>query len=259
MKKQKDLEKYQRKLADKQKAYDFSARMYMPEIARFSTMDPLCEQDPGRSPYLYCAGNPVNLVDPDGRKAGDWETFFFVIRYPFTAYHIGPVRHGKTNLSTNSVRFATRGEVLYGSNPKVQEERGSEAGAFRHALWQATITNIYGAKKAKSIGDAHETKIKSVNFSIKEYDSIEEADRTVDLMNNVIGRNIGDTGKYSDMKTLAWEVLDYFEKQGLFVAEKSEQGKWIIERKRLSADKASALRTIYEDLDKNGYYADESF
>lgn len=98
-----------------------------------------------------------------------------------------------------------------------------------------------------------------MNFSIKEYDSIEEADRTVDLMNNVIGRNIGDTGKYSDMKTLACEVLDYFEKQGLFVAEKSEQGKWIIERKRLSADKASALRTIYEDLDKNGYYADESF
>ena len=52
---------------DKQKAYDFSARMYMPDIARFSTMDPLCEQDPGRSPYLYCAGNPVNLVDPDGK------------------------------------------------------------------------------------------------------------------------------------------------------------------------------------------------
>lgn len=51
---------------DKQKAYDFSARMYMPSYARFTTMDPLCEQDPGRSPYLYCAGNPVNLVDPDG-------------------------------------------------------------------------------------------------------------------------------------------------------------------------------------------------
>ena len=68
MKKQKDLEKYQRKLADKQKAYDFSARMYMPSYARFTTMDPLCEHDPGHSPYLYCAGNPVNLVDPDGRN-----------------------------------------------------------------------------------------------------------------------------------------------------------------------------------------------
>ena len=41
----------------------------MPSYSRFTTMDPLCEQDPGRSPYLYCAGNPVNLVDPDGR---DW-------------------------------------------------------------------------------------------------------------------------------------------------------------------------------------------
>lgn len=48
------------------RAYDFGARMYMPSYSRFTTMDPLCEQDPGRSPYLYCAGNPVNLVDPDG-------------------------------------------------------------------------------------------------------------------------------------------------------------------------------------------------
>ena len=53
----------------KTRSYDFSARMYMPSYSRFTTMDPLCEQDPGRSPYLYCAGNPVNLVDPDGR---DW-------------------------------------------------------------------------------------------------------------------------------------------------------------------------------------------
>ena len=84
MKKQKDLEKYQRKLADKQKAYDFSARMYMPEIARFSTMDPLCEQDPGRSPYLYCAGNPVNLVDPDGRdfrKIRRFNTIYIYANY----------------------------------------------------------------------------------------------------------------------------------------------------------------------------------
>ena len=39
------------------------------------------------------------------------------------------------------------GDLLYESNPKEQEERGSEAGAFRHVLWQATITNKYGEKK----------------------------------------------------------------------------------------------------------------
>ena len=50
-----------------QGAYDFGARMYAPADARWSTMDPLCEKYYHISPYAYCAGNPVNLVDPDGR------------------------------------------------------------------------------------------------------------------------------------------------------------------------------------------------
>lgn len=29
---------------------------------------PLAEKYPGISPYVYCKGNPVNFVDPDGRK-----------------------------------------------------------------------------------------------------------------------------------------------------------------------------------------------
>ena len=33
---------------------------------RFTTMDPLAEKYYSISPYAYCAGNPVNLVDPDG-------------------------------------------------------------------------------------------------------------------------------------------------------------------------------------------------
>ena len=57
------------------RAYDFGARMYMPSYSRFTTMDPLCEQDPGRSPYLYCAGNPVNLVDPDGKDFRKYKRF----------------------------------------------------------------------------------------------------------------------------------------------------------------------------------------
>ena len=51
---------------DQASLYDFSARMYNPTIARFTTMDPLCEKYYGISPYAFCAGNPVNLVDPNG-------------------------------------------------------------------------------------------------------------------------------------------------------------------------------------------------
>ena len=46
--------------------YDFGARWYAPYSARWSTPDPLSEKYYSISPYAYCAGNPVNLVDPEG-------------------------------------------------------------------------------------------------------------------------------------------------------------------------------------------------
>ena len=46
--------------------YDFEARYLSPAFHRFTTMDPLAEKYYSISPYAYCAGNPVNLVDPDG-------------------------------------------------------------------------------------------------------------------------------------------------------------------------------------------------
>lgn len=47
--------------------YDFSARFLDPLLGRFTTVDPLAERYPDISPYVYCAGDPVNALDPDGR------------------------------------------------------------------------------------------------------------------------------------------------------------------------------------------------
>ena len=47
-------------------SYDFGARRYTPAIPRWTTIDPLAEKYYSVSPYVYCAGNPVNLVDPFG-------------------------------------------------------------------------------------------------------------------------------------------------------------------------------------------------
>jgi RHS repeat-associated protein len=49
--------------------YDFSARTYDPAVGRFTTMDPLAEKYYSISPYAYCANNPVNAIDPDGRDS----------------------------------------------------------------------------------------------------------------------------------------------------------------------------------------------
>ena len=45
---------------------DFGARMYNPTIARWTTPDPLSEKYYGFSPYAYCLGNPISIIDPNG-------------------------------------------------------------------------------------------------------------------------------------------------------------------------------------------------
>ena len=53
---------------DKAIAYDFGARHFTTSIPRWTTMDPLAEKYYSISPYIYCAGNPMNLVDLKGEK-----------------------------------------------------------------------------------------------------------------------------------------------------------------------------------------------
>ena len=51
------------------KWYDYGARMYDPILLTWNGIDPMCEDYYPISPYAYCANNPVNRFDPDGR---DW-------------------------------------------------------------------------------------------------------------------------------------------------------------------------------------------
>ena len=56
--------------------YYYGARYLDPAIALWLSTDPLQGKYPGMSPYNYCAGNPVKLVDPDGeawKPVGDME------------------------------------------------------------------------------------------------------------------------------------------------------------------------------------------
>ena len=48
--------------------YDFGARQYYTAVPGFTRIDPMAEKYPWLSPYLYCANNPVNAIDPDGRS-----------------------------------------------------------------------------------------------------------------------------------------------------------------------------------------------
>ena len=47
--------------------YDHGARQYNPARITWDRMDQLSEDKPWQSPYLFCSGNPVNRIDPDGK------------------------------------------------------------------------------------------------------------------------------------------------------------------------------------------------
>ena len=49
--------------------YDYGARQYYAALPVWDRVDPLAEKHKEISPYTYCANNPVNSIDPDGR---DW-------------------------------------------------------------------------------------------------------------------------------------------------------------------------------------------
>jgi RHS repeat-associated protein len=51
---------------------DFGARMYDPSIARWLSPDPLAGMYFPINPYVYCLGNPIIIIDPNGEST--WVT-----------------------------------------------------------------------------------------------------------------------------------------------------------------------------------------
>ena len=68
---------------------DFGARQYNPALRRWMTPDPLSEKYYGISPYAFCANNPVNFVDPDGRR-----------KWPINPTYNGAERRHENNFRT---------------------------------------------------------------------------------------------------------------------------------------------------------------
>ena len=94
--------KFTGKERDAETGYDyFGARFYDHRKGIWNSVDPLADKHPNVTPYLYCNGNPVMLVDPDGR-----DTLFFNDNGDFTHRVSSDGAHiGVWNKNDESITF----------------------------------------------------------------------------------------------------------------------------------------------------------
>ncbi|NLB67668.1 MAG: RHS repeat-associated core domain-containing protein [Bacteroidales bacterium] len=83
---------------------DYGARHYDPRIARWTVPDPMAEKYYGISGYVYCAGNPVMLVDPVGR--------FPVLLVPLIKGAVGAIADAAAQVTVSMVNGQSFGQAM---------------------------------------------------------------------------------------------------------------------------------------------------
>ena len=245
--------------------YDYGARFYDGQIGRFTTVDPLSEKNRRFTLYAYGDDNPIRNIDFEGMetiKSGDlpehngttplFRQAKFAVRHPLIAHAIGlsdPDSHS-TNISSNAARFAINSGLSENDT-----HEGSERNAMRHVTWSAIITSKYGNDIAKQVGDSHEEE-PSANLNQKSFtgkNAMDQADQTVDLLNNNIGRQIGSDNSGATAKDLATAALNEFHTNGLYTATVNKDGSITISKTKLSDKEYKADLKKLNSLDANGY------
>ena len=132
------------------------------------------------------ARHPVNFVDPSGLAVGWFNKFReevggTIAVGPFDAYAAsGKGRIGSPAI-TISFRFAeAQGQYENESCQQYSTRKDRIRNAMRHVLWQAMLTQEFGAGKARRIGNLHELGEEST------------LDSRVDQYHNVIGRALAE-------------------------------------------------------------------
>ena len=118
-----------------------------------------------------------------------------VIRYPFAALDVNTAK----NIAT------TQTERMFGYNGL-----GDRSDAVRHGIWNAEMTILIGKEKAELFATAHEDKdvtgIESDGYP-------KAAHKEMDLHNNIVGRDIGESNNTLSQDQMAQYIFDNINSQ----------------------------------------------
>ncbi len=137
---------------------DYGARMYDPAIARWMSVDPLAEKYYPMGGYGYCAGRPINVIDPEGMdwweidntgrvvnygESKDSDSFFMVSQgddgsYQRTGQSIS-LEYGKV-LSHRSITFSPDKKIV--DTYDVFKVRGDENGTELFEFFAKNVTMV---------------------------------------------------------------------------------------------------------------------
>ena len=109
--------------------YDFGARLFdVAGVPMWTSIDPLAEKYYNVTPYSYCAGDPVNKLDPDGKKiyipkGSQTKVLTMINSYSKTQYEVdknGYMRVNNTNINENgSAHYSERLDATISAKGKL--------------------------------------------------------------------------------------------------------------------------------------------
>lgn len=132
--------------------HDFEARNYMGEIGRWMSIDPLAEEFPEWSPYVFTYNNPIKFIDPEGKAPFGW--MYNNPIYDLYGNFLGTDEYGLQGeaiiYNGDFIQGMSQSDILEGGGQFLSDYASSLSGGmfakFNDPTWNKVFSHSYDLK-----------------------------------------------------------------------------------------------------------------